>query len=340
MPNFLPPCLSIYIHAVCPLYMSSCGYKSKGETRTKSRLEKAGNMTFVFLAREKNELGSFPKVVQLSSQSGLRCGPLFLAAHPYLFHQVPLIFTSTNKLHPQFQVAIASSYFTPLLLCQPILFAYFFIAITPNGWYLKTLSNSFLENFTLGVCFHQFLCFISHPFQPMTPHTIYTSLTHILFLPNADKQDCKKHFNIFLFQKAYDKKANVKAISIKRSPWNLGYKPMTVITCSLDFPEFQTWLHNDWGGVLPVAITGQVQPPGDLDQSRSDRHNSIGIWRETNPSLVCDSASSTRWEESSGRARGETTLPAPQSSSPLIILQTLQLLLRLLPPPPLEPAGP
>ena len=60
--------------------------------------------------------------------------------------------------------------------------------------------------------------------------------------------------------------------------------PMTVITCSLDFPEFQTWLHNDRGGVLPVAITGQVQPPGDLDQSRSDRHNSIGIWRETNPS--------------------------------------------------------
>ena len=119
MPNFLPPCLSIYIHAVCPLYMSSCGYKSKGETRTKNRLEKAGNMTFVFLAREKNELGSFPKVVQLSSQSGLRCGPLFLAAHPYLFHQVPLIFTLTNKLHPQFQVAIASSYFTPLLLCQP-----------------------------------------------------------------------------------------------------------------------------------------------------------------------------------------------------------------------------
>ena len=130
---------------------------------------------------------------------------------------------------------------------------------------------------SLCVCFHQFLCFISHPFQPMTPHTIYTSLTYILFLPNADKQDCKKHFNISLFQKAYDKKANVKAISIKRAPWNLGYRPMTVITCSLDFPEFQTWLHNDRGGVLPVAITGQVQPPGDLDQSRSDRHNTTAL---------------------------------------------------------------
>ena len=116
---------------------------------------------------------------------------------------------------------------------------------------------------------------------------------------------------------------------------------MTVITCSLDFPEFQTWLHNDWGGVLPVAITGQVQPPGDLDQSRSDRHNTTALESgETNPSLVCDSASSTRWEERRERARGETTLPAPQSSSPLIIVQTLQLLLRLLPPPPLEPAGP
>ena len=149
-----------------------------------------------------------------------------------------------------------------------------------------------------------------------------------------------RNISIFSYFRKLLIKANVKAISIKRAPWNLGYKPMTVITCSLDFPEFQTWLHNDRGGVLPVAITGQVQPPGDLDQSRSDRHNSIGIWRETNPSLVCDSASSTRWEERRERARGETTLPAPQSSSPLIILQTLQLLLRLLPPPPLEPAGP
>ena len=52
---------------------------------------------------------------------------------------------------------------------------------------------------------------------------------------------------------------------------------MTVITCSLDFPEFQTWLHNDRGGVLPVAITGRVQPPGDLDQSRSDRHNTTAL---------------------------------------------------------------
>ena len=339
--QFFAP-LPQHIYPCClPIVYVQLRLQIKGRNTDKKQVWKGGKYDIcIFGTREKNELGSFPKVVQLRSQSGLRCGPLFLAAHPYLFHQVPLIFTLTNKLHPQFQVAIASSYFTPLLLCQPILFAYFIIAITPNGWCLKTLSNSFLENFTLGVCFHQFLCFISHPFQPMTPHTIYTSLTYILFLPNADKQDCKKNFNIFLFQKAYDKKANVKAISIKRSPWNLGYKPMTVITCSLDFPEFQTWLHNDWGGVLPVAITGQVQPPGDLDQSRSDRHNSIGIWRETNPSLVCDSASSTRWEESSGRARGEATLPAPQSSSPLIILQTLQLLLRLLPPPPLEPAGP
>ena len=52
---------------------------------------------------------------------------------------------------------------------------------------------------------------------------------------------------------------------------------MTVITCSLDFPEFHPWLHNDRGGVLPVAITGQVQPPGDLDQSRSDRHNTTEL---------------------------------------------------------------
>ena len=52
---------------------------------------------------------------------------------------------------------------------------------------------------------------------------------------------------------------------------------MTVITCSLDFPEFHPWLHNDRGGVLPVAITGQVQPPGDLDQSRSDRHNTTAL---------------------------------------------------------------
>ena len=58
----------------------------KGRNTDKKQAWKGGKYDIcIFGTREKNELGSFPKVVQLSSQSGLRCGPLFLAAHPYLF---------------------------------------------------------------------------------------------------------------------------------------------------------------------------------------------------------------------------------------------------------------
>ena len=116
---------------------------------------------------------------------------------------------------------------------------------------------------------------------------------------------------------------------------------MTVITCSLDFPEFQTWLHNDWGGVLPVAITGQVQPPGDLDQSRSDRHNTTAL--ESGEKQIHLSSASLPPPPDVRRAVGEQEVKPLCGTSillPLIILQTLQLLLRLLPPPPLEPAGP
>ena len=117
---------------------------------------------------------------------------------------------------------------------------------------------------------------------------------------------------------------------------------MTVITCSLDFPEFQTWLNNDRGGVLPVAITGQVQPPGDLDQSRSDRHNTTAL--ESGEKQIHLSSATLPPPPDGRRAVGEQEVkPLCRHLSillPLIIVQTLQLLLRLLPPPPLEPAGP
>ena len=118
--QFFAP-LPQHIYPCClPIVYVQLRLQIKGRNTDKKQAWKGGKYDIcIFGTREKNELGSFPKVVQLSSQSGLRCGPLFLAAHPYLFHQVPLIFTLTNKLHPQFQVAIASSYFTPLLHCQP-----------------------------------------------------------------------------------------------------------------------------------------------------------------------------------------------------------------------------
>ena len=124
--QFFAP-LPQHIYPCClPIVYVQLRLQIKGRNTDKKQAWKGGKYDIcIFGTREKNELGSFPKVVQLSSQSGLRCGPLFLAAHPYLFHQVPLIFTLTNKLHPQFEVAIASPSFTPPPFCQTILLSAF-----------------------------------------------------------------------------------------------------------------------------------------------------------------------------------------------------------------------
>ena len=93
--------------------------------------------------------------------------------------------------------------------------------------------------------FHQFLCSIYHPFQPTGPTPFTLPLTHILFPPDADKKnnnDGKKFFS-FSLQECFHPPTKISHLKRHRSNFGtmrFGYIPMTVITCSSDFPEF--WL--------------------------------------------------------------------------------------------------
>ena len=59
--HFLPPA-HIYPCRL-PIVNVQLRLQIKGRNTDKKRVLKRQNMTFVFLAREENELGSFPKVV-------------------------------------------------------------------------------------------------------------------------------------------------------------------------------------------------------------------------------------------------------------------------------------
>ena len=100
---------------------------------------------------------------------------------------------------------------------------------------------------SLRYLFHQFLFLVCLPFQSMNPTPFILPLTYILFPPNADKQHCEKSFLVEskTFSSNFVFKANLFQ---KRSsgPWDLGYIWMTVIICSLDFPEF-------WFGFIMIG---------------------------------------------------------------------------------------
>ena len=132
--QFFAP-LPQHIYPCClPIVYVQLRLQIKGRNTDKKQAWKGGKYDIcIFGTREKNELDSFPKVVQLSSQSGLRCGPLLLAAHPY----IPVSPSSTH-FHLDKQVTSSISGCNCLFIFYsssslPFLFAYFFITITPNG---------------------------------------------------------------------------------------------------------------------------------------------------------------------------------------------------------------
>ena len=82
-----------------------------------------------------------------------------------------------------------------------------FLHLSAASLPFNSCSFSFIFQILLGIfsqlkfhsiySFHQFLCSIYHPFQPMGPTPFTLPLTHILFPPDADKKtnnDGKSYF--------------------------------------------------------------------------------------------------------------------------------------------------